>query len=264
MRLYVHLSFLLRAVSSPLNHDRDGRVIFSQMDARRVSVKAGMAFTIGLRLWYLFVPVISWSLGPTSLLISSALVTLLCWRFDQFDVRGPPEEELDDDECAHGMLLAPVPEGQGEDEEGGSSGGRAASLAGGVAGGARRGGAAVNGDVEAGTRDKSEEEQGVAIAAAAAAAATAGVPMTALRPAARVAPPLPPPPPPAASRAASGASVLAPPERAASGGVQLSDLSRLSAEQIRALSWHRCPHHQASGGGGSSSPSPWRHAHQDG
>jgi uncharacterized membrane protein len=235
MRLFVHLGFLLRAVPSPLNHDRSGRRIFSELDARRVSVKAGMAFTIGLRLWYLFLPTICWAFGVTPLLIASVLVTCLVIWFDRFDVRPDrPEDELDDDECAHGALLAT--------EE---------AAAGALAGGGTAMGQAMA-DGSAGARGPAGEASlsgGVAAAPLAAGAATRaasdvelGAPMTRLQPASA----LPPPRPPAAAAASpatsagTGAAAAAPPDRAAS--VQLADLSRLSSE-YSALSWNGCPGH---------------------
>jgi uncharacterized membrane protein len=215
MRLYVHLGFLLRAIPSGYNHDRNGRIIFTELDARRISVKAGFAFTIALRMWYLFVIVIAWAFGATALLVSSVLVTLMVARFDSYEVRGNPLDELDEDECAHGALLEVSRQEQQQQAAGGGDQHgvvRDPSLAAGMGGGG-----AGAGDVEA------------------------SVPMTSLTPATRLAAPAPAS---AATTAEAGlSSAAAPgaaPDRASS--VQLADLSRLSSD-YSALSWNRCPGH---------------------
>jgi uncharacterized membrane protein len=216
MRLYVHLGFLLRAIPSPYNHDREGKAIFSELDARRVSVKAGFAFTIALRLWYLFVVVIAWAFGATALLVASCAVTLMVWRFDQYDVRGAPEDELDDDECAHGadaaLLEADTLRQREQREQQGAAANASTTQGDGVVRdpslAAGMGGGGGGGDIEAGGGRR-----------------PVGVPMTALSPAVRLATPSAP---------------SQPPDRASS--LQLADLSRLSSD-YSALSWNRCPGH---------------------
>jgi uncharacterized membrane protein len=229
MRMFVHLGFLMRAVPSPLNHDRSGRPIFSELDARRVSVKAGAAFTVGLRLWYLFVPTIAWAFGVTPLLISSVLITALLVSFDRYEVRPErPEDELDDDECAHGALLldddAAAAAAAGAGAGARAAGGEEASLSAGM-------GRAGAGDVELGAGGAAAAA-GSAAAAAAAGSAAGGA--AGGRPNAGGAPPTP-----AATPAASGAA--SPPGRAASAPTA-ADLARLSSSELNsALSWNRCP-----------------------
>lgn len=112
VRLYVHWGFYVRCVSSPLNHGT-----MHTDEVKLVAIRAGMAFTIGMRLFYLFIILILWSGGVTWMMISSVAITAFTWHFDTFDnmwdredgVMAAREEALEAiDRLENGQALAAV------------------------------------------------------------------------------------------------------------------------------------------------------------
>lgn len=80
VRLFVHLGYYIRAVPSRFNKYR-----LNVREAQMMCVKAGMAFTLGLRGFYLFIPLVLWSLGPTALMVMSLCMTIGLGYFDKFE-----------------------------------------------------------------------------------------------------------------------------------------------------------------------------------
>ncbi|GBF89446.1 hypothetical protein Rsub_02018 [Raphidocelis subcapitata] len=89
VRLYVHWGYYVRTVSSPFNADT-----IHIDDVRLVVIRAGMAFTIGMRLFFLFIMLIVWSGGITWMLMASVLITAFLWYFDTFDDMTEREERV--------------------------------------------------------------------------------------------------------------------------------------------------------------------------
>lgn len=84
VRLYVHWGYYVRCCSSPFNDDT-----INMDDVKLVVIRAGVAFTFGMRLFYFFIVLIMWSGGVTWMLLSSIVVTGFLFYFDNFDVLSP-------------------------------------------------------------------------------------------------------------------------------------------------------------------------------
>eukprot|EP00775_Hariotina_reticulata_P004562 gene4562-4816_t len=98
VRLYVHTGFYIRACTSRFNPGT-----LTVAEAKRVTIHAGMAFSVGLRLFYFFIPLIMWSLGPTYLLCSSVAMTALVAYMDHFDM-SPIEEDAVSEAELHQLM----------------------------------------------------------------------------------------------------------------------------------------------------------------
>ena len=81
VRLYVHFGFYARCASDP-----EGAICID--DVRLVAIRAGVAFTVGMRLFFLFIVLILWSGGVTYMVIASCIITTFLAYFDMFDVSG--------------------------------------------------------------------------------------------------------------------------------------------------------------------------------
>ncbi|KAI8469753.1 MAG: hypothetical protein J3K34DRAFT_422718 [Monoraphidium minutum] len=80
VRLYVHWGFYVRCVSSQFNNDT-----MHTDEVKLVAIRAGLAFTIGMRLFYLFIILILWSGGVTWMMVASFAITSFTCYFDTFE-----------------------------------------------------------------------------------------------------------------------------------------------------------------------------------
>ncbi|WIA30626.1 hypothetical protein OEZ86_000704 [Tetradesmus obliquus] len=106
VRLYVHTGFYIRACTSRFN---PGTLTVNE--AKKVCIHAGMAFSVGLRLFYLFIPLVMWSIGCTALLISSVVMTTMIAYMDHFDMTSPELPDEDDLEAAQSLTARQPPAG---------------------------------------------------------------------------------------------------------------------------------------------------------
>ncbi len=72
--LHASQGFYIRAVSSEFNPGT-----LTGTDAALLAIRAGWAFTLSLHLFYLFIPLVLWSIGVTALLVSSVMMTVLLY-----------------------------------------------------------------------------------------------------------------------------------------------------------------------------------------
>eukprot|EP00879_Flechtneria_rotunda_P010305 GHRR01010774.1.p1 GENE.GHRR01010774.1~~GHRR01010774.1.p1 ORF type:complete len:242 (+),score=88.09 GHRR01010774.1:29-727(+) len=100
VRLYVHTGFYIRACTSRYNPGT-----LRVAEAKRVTIHAGVAFSVGLRLFYLFIPLVMWSIGVTALLISSIVMTLLIAYMDHFDMADYSNTHLDQSDDEESLQL---------------------------------------------------------------------------------------------------------------------------------------------------------------
>ena len=84
VRLYVHFGFYARCASD--GGARGGKGQVSADDVRLVAVRAGMAFTVGMRLFFLFIVLVLWSGGVTYMAVAAVIITAFLAYFDMFDV----------------------------------------------------------------------------------------------------------------------------------------------------------------------------------
>ncbi|KAI8468401.1 MAG: hypothetical protein J3K34DRAFT_522957 [Monoraphidium minutum] len=91
VRLYVHWGFYVRCISSDLNQGA-----LTMEDAKVAAVRAGVAFTMGMRLFVLFIVLILWTGGVTWMLVGSIVVTCFLAYFDHFDSLLPADRHVED------------------------------------------------------------------------------------------------------------------------------------------------------------------------